>query len=35
VSWSDNGARTGSHEIGLIAKIAAAGDDAARRLYRK
>ncbi len=36
VSWSDSGARTGPHEIGLIANIAAKGDDdAARRLYRK
>jgi hypothetical protein len=38
VSWTDNdsGARTGPHEIGLIAKIAARSDnDAARRLYRK
>jgi RNA polymerase sigma-70 factor, ECF subfamily len=36
VSWRDNGARTGPHEIGLIAKIAAQKDeDAARRLYRK
>jgi RNA polymerase sigma-70 factor, ECF subfamily len=36
VSWSDSGARTGPHEIGLIAKIAACNDDdAARRLYRK
>ena len=36
VSWSDSGARTGPHEIGLIAKIAAkSDDDAARRLYRK
>jgi len=36
VAWSDSGARTGPHEIGLIAKIAARGDDdAARRLYRK
>jgi RNA polymerase sigma-70 factor, ECF subfamily len=36
VSWSDSGARTGPHEIGLIAKIAATSDDdAARRLYRK
>ncbi len=33
---SDSGARTGPHEIGLIAKIAAKNDDdAARRLYRK
>ena len=32
----DTGARTGPHEIGLIAKIAARKDeDAARRLYRK
>ena len=36
VSWSDSGARTGPHEIGLIAQIAAKNDDdAARRLYRK
>ena len=36
VSWSDSGARTGPHEIGLIANIAAKNDDdAARRLYRK
>ena len=36
VSWNDSGARTGPHEIGLIAKIAAKNDDeAARRLYRK
>src|SRR5580704_14404383 len=36
VSWSDSGARTGPHEIGLIANIAArSDDDAARRLYRK
>jgi DNA-directed RNA polymerase specialized sigma24 family protein len=36
VSWSDSGARTGPHEIGLIAQIAAGNDDeAARRLYRK
>jgi RNA polymerase sigma factor (sigma-70 family) len=36
VSWSDTGARTGPHEIGLIASIAARNDDdAARRLYRK
>jgi RNA polymerase sigma-70 factor (ECF subfamily) len=36
MSWSDSGARTGPHEIGLIAKIAAGNDDdAARRLYRK
>ncbi len=35
-SWDDSGARTGPHEIGLIAKIAATSDDdAARRLYRK
>jgi hypothetical protein len=32
VSWSDSGARTGPHEVGLIAKN---DDDAARRLYRK
>jgi hypothetical protein len=36
VSWSDSGARTGPHEIGLIAKIAAKNDGVeARRLYRK
>ena len=36
MSWNDSGARTGPHEIGLIAKIAARNDDdAARRLYRK
>jgi len=36
VAWSDSGARTGPHEIGLIAKVAARNDDdAARRLYRK
>jgi len=36
VSWRDSGARTGPHEIRLIAKIAAKNDDdAARRLYRK
>ena len=36
MSWSDSGARTGPHEIGLIGKIAARNDDdAARRLYRK
>lgn len=36
MSWSDSGARTGPHEIGLIAQIAASNDDdAARRLYRK
>lgn len=36
MSRSDSGARTGPHEIGLIAKIAARNDDdAARRLYRK
>jgi RNA polymerase sigma-70 factor (ECF subfamily) len=36
MSWSDSGARTGPHEIGLIAQIAAKNDDeAARRLYRK
>ena len=36
MSWSDSGARTGPHEIGLIAQIAARNDDdAARRLYRK
>ena len=36
VSWSDSGARTGPHELGLIANIAARNDDdEARRLYRK
>jgi RNA polymerase sigma-70 factor, ECF subfamily len=37
VPWRDSGARTGPHEIGLIARIAARNDpdDAARRLYRK
>ena len=36
MAWSDSGARTGPHEIGLIAKVAARNDDdAARRLYRK
>ena len=36
MSWDDSGARTGPHEISLIAGIAAASDDdAARRLYRK
>ena len=36
MSWDDSGARTGPHEIGLIANIAAKNDDdAARRLYRK
>ena len=36
MSWDDSGARTGPHEIGLIARIAAVSDDdAARRLYRK
>jgi RNA polymerase sigma-70 factor (ECF subfamily) len=36
VSWDDSGARTGPHEIGLIAKIATKkDDDAALRLYRK
>ena len=36
MSWSDSGVRTGPHEIGLIANIAAKNDDdAARRLYRK
>jgi len=36
VSWSDSGARTGPHEIGLIADLAAKKDEeAARRLYRK
>ena len=36
VPWDDSGVRTGPHEIGMIAKIAAVSDDdAARRLYRK
>lgn len=36
MSWSDSGARTGPHEMSLIAKIAAkSDDDAVRRLYRK
>jgi RNA polymerase sigma-70 factor (ECF subfamily) len=37
VAWSDSGARTGPHELGLIARIASRDDseDAARRLYRK
>ena len=36
MSRDDTGARTGPHETGLIAKIAASkDDDAARRLYRK
>ena len=36
MSWNDSGARTGPHEIGLIAKIAARNDDeAAGRVYRK
>jgi hypothetical protein len=37
VAWSDSGARTGPHEIGLIARIASRNDseEAARRLYRK
>ena len=36
MSWSDSGARTGPHEVSLIAQIAARNDDeAARRLYRK
>ena len=36
MSWDDGGARTGPHEIGLIAEIAATSDDdAARRVYRK
>ncbi len=36
VSWDDSGVRTGPHEMGLIAKIAAVSDDdAARRLYHK
>ena len=35
--WSESGARTGPHEIGLIARIASGrdSDEAARRLYRK
>ncbi len=35
--WTDSGARTGPHEISLIARIAFSGgdDDAARRIYRK
>ena len=36
MSWSDSGARTGPHEIALIARIAASNDnEAARRIYRK
>lgn len=36
VPWSDSGARTGPHEINLIARIVLhKDDDAARRLYRK
>ncbi len=36
VSWDDSRPRTGPHEIGLIARIAAKNDgDAARRLYHK
>jgi RNA polymerase sigma-70 factor, ECF subfamily len=37
VAWSDTGARTGPHEIGLIARIASRSnsEDAALRLYRK
>ncbi len=36
VSWSDSGARTGPHEISLIARIVLRkDDDAARRIYRK
>ena len=36
MSWDDSGARTGPHEIGLIADLAARKDEeAARRLYRK
>ncbi len=36
MSSNDSGARTGPHEIGLIADLAARKDeDAARRLYRK
>ncbi len=34
--WSDSGARTGPHEMGLLARLAFRKDDeAARRLYRK
>ena len=34
--WSDSGARTGPHEMGLLARLAGRKDDeAARRLYRK
>ena len=34
--WTDSGPRTGPHEIGMIAKVAArSDDDAARKLYRK
>lgn len=34
--WTDSGARTGPHEISLIARIAfSSDDDAARRIYRK
>jgi RNA polymerase sigma-70 factor, ECF subfamily len=36
VSWDDTGARTGPHEMGLLADLAARKDEeAARRLYRK
>jgi len=36
VLWTDSGPRTGPHEIGMIAKVAArSDDDAARKLYRK
>ena len=36
VSWDDSGVRTGPHEMGLIARLAAVRDeDAARRLYLK
>lgn len=36
MGWDDSGVRTGPHEMGLIARIAAVGDqDAARKLYRK
>ena len=36
MAWSDSGARTGPHEIGLISDLAARKDEeAARRLYRK
>lgn len=36
VPWTDSGARTGPHEMGLLAQIAIRKDDAAaRRIYRK